>query len=116
VSPQPLTERQAEVLGFIRDFIAERGYSPTLQEISDEFGFSSTASAQKHVTLLMKKGHLTRVKYQRRGLVPRECPGCRMLRKVVDAAVLAYEASTGSEQRYIGWLGETMLDLRRAVR
>lgn len=64
-----LTERQRDVLQFIEDRIADDGVAPTLQEISDAFGFRSTASAQKHVAHLERKGFLERRKHQKRGLV-----------------------------------------------
>lgn len=64
-----LTERQRQVLGFIERTIATRGVAPTLREIAEEFRFTSTASAQKHVGLLEKKGFLKRIKNQKRGLV-----------------------------------------------
>jgi len=63
-----LTGRQRDVLNFIEDRITSDGVAPTLQEISNHFGFSSTASAQKHVNLLVKKGFLDRDKHQKRGL------------------------------------------------
>lgn len=64
-----LTVKQRDVLDFIRRRIADNGVAPTLQEIADAFGFSSTASAQKHVGLLERKGFLRREKHQKRGLV-----------------------------------------------
>jgi len=64
-----LTERQRDVLRFIADRIGRDGIAPTLQEIADAFGFRSTASAQKHVAHLEKKGFLERRKHQKRGLV-----------------------------------------------
>ena len=64
-----LTVKQRDVLDFIRRRIADDGVAPTLQEIADAFGFSSTASAQKHVGLLERKGFLRREKHQKRGLV-----------------------------------------------
>ncbi len=64
-----LTERQREVLAFIERCQTERGVAPTLREIAEEFGFSSTASSQKHIALLQKKGYLRREKHQKRGLV-----------------------------------------------
>jgi repressor LexA len=64
-----LTERQRDVLGFIADRIESDGVAPTLQEIADAFGFRSTASAQKHVAHLERKGFLAREKHQKRGLV-----------------------------------------------
>jgi len=70
-----LTRRQQQVLSFIRVRVDVEGVAPTLQEISDAFGFSSTASAQKHVLLLEKKGFLRREKHQKRGLVLEEEAG-----------------------------------------
>jgi repressor LexA len=64
-----LTERQRDVLSFISSRIARDGVAPTLQEIADAFGFRSTASAQKHVAHLERKGFLQREKHQKRGLV-----------------------------------------------
>lgn len=63
-----LTERQRDVLGFVRRTIQATGIAPTLQEISAHFGFSSTASAQKHVNHLVQKGLLIRDRHQKRGL------------------------------------------------
>ena len=64
-----LTERQRDVLHFIETRIENDGVAPTLQEIADAFGFKSTASAQKHVAHLERKGFLERRKHQKRGLV-----------------------------------------------
>lgn len=63
-----LTERQRDVLHFVKERVRDSGIAPTLQEISTHFGFSSTASAQKHVNLLVQKGLLTRDRHQKRGL------------------------------------------------
>lgn len=63
-----LTERQMEVLEVIRRSLARRGVAPTLQEIADALGCSSSATAQKHVDRLVKKGVLRRIKHQKRGL------------------------------------------------
>ena len=64
-----LTERQRDVFLFIQKRIESDGVAPTLQEIADAFGFRSTASAQKHVAHLQRKGYLERQKHQKRGLV-----------------------------------------------
>jgi len=64
-----LTERQRDVLRFIEGRIEDDGIAPTLQEIADAFGFRSTASAQKHVAHLERKGFLLRQKHQKRGLI-----------------------------------------------
>jgi len=64
-----LTERQRDVLEFIERRLNSSGVAPTLREISEAFGFASTASAQKHIALLERKGFLRREKHQKRGLV-----------------------------------------------
>jgi repressor LexA len=69
-----LTERQRDVLSFISNRIERDGVAPTLQEIADAFGFRSTASAQKHVAHLERKGFLLREKHQKRGLVLPQTP------------------------------------------
>ena len=69
-----LTERQRDVLDFISNRIEAEGVAPTLQEIADAFGFRSTASAQKHVAHLERKGFLRREKHQKRGLVLPDAP------------------------------------------
>jgi len=65
---RPLTERQREVLDFVALSVERRGLAPTLREIADAFGFASTASAQKHVAELVRKGYLTRERHRSRGL------------------------------------------------
>jgi repressor LexA len=51
-----LTRRQREIYEFIRDFVAARGYSPSLEEIGENFGLASVATVHRHVELLAEKG------------------------------------------------------------
>lgn len=63
-----LTERQRDILNFIRDFQKERGIAPTHREICDHFGFSSYGTVYKHLSLLQKKGLIRRDWNQKRGV------------------------------------------------
>src|SRR6185295_2557987 len=63
-----LTERQRDILNFIRDFQKERGMAPTHREICDHFGFSSYGTVYKHLSLLEKKGLIRRDWNQKRGV------------------------------------------------
>ncbi len=63
-----LTERQKQVLDFVREFAAENGYAPTHREICEEFGFSSYGTVHKHLKLLERKGYLRRHWNQKRGV------------------------------------------------
>lgn len=55
-----LTERQNQVLDFIRSCIDNNGYPPTLREICAHLGVSGTLSAMRHLEALEKKGYIKR--------------------------------------------------------
>jgi repressor LexA len=63
-----LTERQRDILNFIREFQKARGVAPTHREICDQFGFSSYGTVYKHLSLLEKKGLIRRDWNQKRGV------------------------------------------------
>jgi len=63
-----VTERQRDILQFIREFQQERGIAPTHREICDHFGFSSYGTVYKHLSLLEKKGLIRRDWNQKRGV------------------------------------------------
>src|SRR5206468_4802930 len=63
-----LTERQRDILNFIREFQREREVAPTHREICDHFGFSSYGTIYKHLSLLQKKGLIRRDWNQKRGV------------------------------------------------
>jgi SOS-response transcriptional repressor LexA len=54
------TKKQKELLTFIEDFIAERGYSPSYREIMAGTGHTSVATVSLHVNNLIKRGHLAK--------------------------------------------------------
>ena len=53
-----LTDRQEEILNFIKQFRSETGYPPTLREIGKKFDISSTFGVKRHLDALVKKGYL----------------------------------------------------------
>ncbi|HVP51437.1 MAG TPA: transcriptional repressor LexA [Terriglobales bacterium] len=55
-----ITKRQREIYDFIARFVAERGYSPSFEEIGEGTDLSSLATVHKHITNLEKKGLLRR--------------------------------------------------------
>ena len=63
-----LTERQRDILEFIREFQRLKGVAPTHREICDHFGFSSYGTVYKHLSLLQKKGLIRRDWNQKRGV------------------------------------------------
>jgi len=73
-----LTERQKEIVDFIRDYRSRKGVSPTQREICERFGFSSFGTLQKHIRLLLDKGALVRDWNKRRSLlIPAERAAAR---------------------------------------
>lgn len=63
-----VTPRQLQILRYIRDSRSRQGYSPTMQEIGDQFGLSKV-TVFEHVGALVKKGLLIRgLKHSARSL------------------------------------------------
>ena len=51
---------RARILQFIRDFIDDRGYAPTVRDIMRGCSLSSTAVVQHHLNVLEREGHIHR--------------------------------------------------------
>lgn len=51
-----LTEKQAEILNFIKNCILKKGYPPSVREICKAVGLRSTSSVHSHLESLEKKG------------------------------------------------------------
>ena len=56
-----LSNRQARILAFIRDYTAVNSFSPSLREIAGGCDTSSTSVVNYNLRLLEKRGYLTRV-------------------------------------------------------
>jgi repressor LexA len=63
-----LSERQRNILGFLEGFIRENNYPPTIREIGEAVGISSTSVVNYNLNILEKEGYLTRDKIVSRGL------------------------------------------------
>jgi len=55
-----LTPRQEEVLDLVLEALEQRGYPPSIREICDSLGLSSTRGALRHLEALEKKGFISR--------------------------------------------------------
>lgn len=53
-----LTERQGEILNYIKEYIVNHGYPPTVREIGASLGVSSPATIHAHLTNLENKGFI----------------------------------------------------------
>ncbi|HET6275246.1 MAG TPA: transcriptional repressor LexA [Candidatus Cybelea sp.] len=79
---KPATERQRRILEVIRAFTTEHGYPPSVREIGELVGLSSSSTIHAHLKAL-----------ERRGLISRDPTKPRALRSgtlpaVADAAVI----------------------------
>jgi repressor LexA len=55
-----LSETRQRIFKFIRDFIDDRGYAPTVRDILKGCNISSTAVVQHHLNILEREGHIHR--------------------------------------------------------
>lgn len=55
-----LTDRQQQVLDYIKETVAERGYPPAVREIGDAVGLSSPSTVHSHLNTLVREGYLKR--------------------------------------------------------
>lgn len=58
--PDDLSERQIQVLAFIKEKVTERGYPPSVREIGEALGLSSPSTVHSHLSALVKAGLLRR--------------------------------------------------------
>ncbi|MDR2492371.1 MAG: transcriptional repressor LexA [Coriobacteriales bacterium] len=59
-SREALTKRQQEILDFLKHFSAENGYPPSVREIGDAIGLSSSSTVHSHLQALESKGCIKR--------------------------------------------------------
>ncbi len=52
------TKKQHELLQYLRQFIAEHGYSPSYREIMNGCNYTSVATVALHINNLIKRGHV----------------------------------------------------------
>jgi len=60
-SRQELTPNQNRVLNFLKDFVQEKGFPPTLREIASHFELKGPRAPQKTLNILEKKGFIRKV-------------------------------------------------------
>lgn len=63
-----LTDRQAEILNYVRQSLRDKGAPPTRADIAQTFGFSSPNAAERHLRALETKGFIELVSGSARGI------------------------------------------------
>ena len=75
-----LSERQMQVLGFIKEKVTERGYPPSVREIGEALGLSSPSTVHSHLSALVKAGLLRRDPSKPRAIEVLDPQGARLSR------------------------------------
>jgi repressor LexA len=60
VPPARLSDRQQDILDFLSDFTAKNGYPPSVREIGEAVGLSSSSTVHSHLNALEDKGFIRR--------------------------------------------------------
>ena len=89
VSPREITLRQRDILKYILECNQTQGYSPTITEIGEAVGLSSTHSVHNNLHSLEKKGYLR--------IHPKRSRGIELL-KIIDDGI---ERPTGVNQEIV---------------
>ena len=63
-----MTKRQKQMLDYLREYIEQHGYAPTLGEIGRHFRLASLATVHKHLRNLQRKRLIKRLPHQSRAL------------------------------------------------
>jgi repressor LexA len=87
-----LTARQRKVLEVIRDSVQRRGYPPSMREIGESVGLTSTSSVSHQLRALQRKGFLLRDPNRPRAVVVR-MPGSPSTQNEPET----YETAAGQE-------------------
>ena len=97
--PARLTPRQRKVLDVIRDWVERFGYPPSVREIGDAVGLTSTSSVHHQLRTLERKGYLRRDPNRTRAVDVRapEEPSTEGTAAVDDAA--GVDAADGFDER-----------------
>lgn len=91
-----LNSRAKEILEFVRRSTREKGFPPTIREIGEQFGISSTNGVRYHLNVLTKSGHLKRKGRISRG-IEAGASGIPLLGRVAAGQpILAEESFDGS--------------------
>jgi repressor LexA len=103
-----LTWRQRKVLQVIRDSVQRRGYPPSMREIGEAVGLTSTSSVSYQLSTLQRKGYLRR-DIGRPRTVEVRLPGHPAIRPEANAETSAEEEPTmdiaSQEAAYVPMVG-----------
>ena len=66
--PDKISAKQEQILNYIKEEILKKGYPPTVREICEKVGLSSTSSVHSHLNTLEEKGYIRRDSTKQRAI------------------------------------------------
>lgn len=88
---EKLSEKQSQILDFLREFIEEKDYPPSIRDIQDGCGISSTSVVDYNLRKLEEKNYIKRGREISRGI---EILGARGRRpRIIDVPLLGQIAA-----------------------
>lgn len=63
-----MNDRATDILGYLQSFSRDHGYPPTIREIGEAFGITSTNGVRYYLQMLERAGHLKRTSKLSRGI------------------------------------------------
>jgi repressor LexA len=111
-----LSERQRKILEFIKSFTLDNGYPPTIREIGQAVGISSTSVVNYNLNALQKEGYIMRDRTVSRGIrLAESLEGLRAVADVIQVPLLGrIAAGTPIPVPEDGFAGET-IELTRDI-
>ncbi|MES2597804.1 MAG: transcriptional repressor LexA [Verrucomicrobiota bacterium] len=105
--PVKLTDRQQELLAYLRHHQREQGVMPSTRDIQRHFGFSSQTAAMSHLRALEKKGVIQRHPHKARAVV---FPEDLLREEIVDIPLYGHIAAGYAEMQQQEPDGSIVLD------
>ncbi|GAC1322564.1 MAG: transcriptional repressor LexA [Acidimicrobiales bacterium] len=95
----PLTGKRLQVLNYIERTQRERGYPPSVREICEAVGLTSTSTVHAHLATLQKQGYLVRDPTKPRAIEVRYDPssGAMLERRPVKHVALVGDVAAGTD-------------------
>ena len=97
------TKKQHELLAYLKEFIAEHGYSPSYREIMRGCNYTSVATVSLHINNLIKRGHVVKRGNSARSL------------EVVDGVEEASTATSNHKHELVKEIEKRIKKLERSV-
>src|SRR5881397_324988 len=94
--PEPLTSRQREILEYLRFRQKIRSYPPTVREIGQAVGLSSSSTVQNHLNTLEERGFIRRDPAKSRTVEVVETAGATPARSNVISLPLVGRVAAGT--------------------